>query len=154
MEVYSVHLHHPHAGELVASYYLLYHQWCCFSNVCIIWGTLMSVVWSFPDVLEIFITCAHLNISQKVTKLWESMSCFWLCWNCDIENRVTSVDVCKKSSVTPMALFKNSESPCRVLIILKLWYRKYWYVIRRMQKVERHTDGIIQKLWKSVSFFD
>ena len=46
---------------------------------------------------------------------------------------------------TPPGNFKNSENPCRFLILLNCEFQNYWYFVRRMQKLLRDTDGIIQK---------
>ena len=66
-------------------------------------------------------------------------------WNAIFKILDILLDVCKKCSVTCMELFKNSENPFRFFIFLKYEFHNCWYFIRRMQKMLRHIEGVIQK---------
>ena len=50
------------------------------------------------------------------------------------------------------SLFNNSENPYRFLILLKCEFQNCWYFVRRMQKMLRHMDGILENHAYSLGF--
>ena len=60
----------------------------------------------------------------------------------------------QKWFVAPMQLFKNNGNPNVILIFLKCEFQKTSDFATRMQKMLRHTDGIIQKVLYLVYYFN
>ena len=53
-----------------------------------------------------------------------------------------------------MELFKSAMKTYGFFILLKCEIQKYWYFARRVQKMLRHTDGVMQNAYKNIWFFD
>ena len=89
----------------------------------------------------------HEKSIENTQKYWQFLikSLYFLrFFDVSVKNVNISLDVCKKCSVTWMELFIFGIKTCRFFILLNCDFQNYWYFVWHMQKMLRHTDGVIQ----------